>query len=460
VPNLLTTSHALWGDSAGQITGRPVGGTYQILTYGPKSRTRGGKKMKGYPVYIPGHVIETAAVRGYKGLGGAALDSHRRASRRGYSEKKWKARRVRKNSRRSSMRKNRRRSRRRSTRRSSRRRRSRRPRRNSRRRATRRNSRRRRSRAPRRNSRRRASRRRRSRRNPKYVVRNRRRRRRRVRKNQGIFGADLMKDVLTPVIGGTAGFVAARFLSNGVANIEAVRNILDKDKPAAEAENTKIAANVLGILATLGLAPKVKLIKDNQGALITGMGLALTDRLLGKVGGDMAGYLSGMGEYVSQPLGEYVSQPLGEYVSQPLGGLGGGVGAYAKLPAWSGYDYATAGMGETLYAAAGLGADPGNQALVDSAIDSAEGMTMAAAAGMGETLYAAAGLGAEADASLKSMYAKMQTPFASIYTPTDMARPVSDSMPFARPVPDSLYTPEGRGYAGGLFARNLFAGML
>jgi hypothetical protein len=289
------------------------------------------------------------------------------------------------------------------------------------------------------------------------------RRRRRVRRNQGIFGADLMKDVLTPVIGGTAGFVAARVLSNGIANVEAVRNILDKDKPAAEAENTKIAANVLGILATLGLATKVPMVKQNQGALITGMGLALTDRLLGKITGDSAAYLSGgFGEYVSQPLGEYVSQPLGEYVSQPLGGMGG-VGAYAKLPAWSGYDYATAGMGQTLYAAAGLGADPGNQALVDAALDQAEAQgntVMAAAAGMGETLYAAAGLGAEADSSLQQMYSRRQIPFASDYTPTDLARPVSQNMPFARPVPDSLYTPEGRGYAGGLFARNLFAGML
>lgn len=326
----------------------------------------------------------------------------------------------------------------------------------------------------RRKSTRRNSRRRRSRRNPKYVVANRGRRRRkssrrnksrrrRVRRNQGFFGADLMQDVLVPVLGGTAGFIGARVLSNGLANIDAVRGILDKDKPAADATGTKIAGNVLGIIATLGLAPKVKVIKDNQGAIITGMGLALTDRLLGMVGGDMGAYLGSFGEYVTQPLGEYVTQPLGEYVTQPLG-------AYVADPGMGETLYAAAGMGgPVLEAAAGMGApvleaaagyhegvDPGDQSGIDRTMDAMEYAT----AGMGETLYAAAGLGAEADATLKKMYAESQPPFASIQTPTDIARPVTKNMPYARPVPDSLVTPEGKGYAGGLFARNLFAGML
>ena len=259
-----------------------------------------------------------------------------------------------------------------------------------------------------------------------------------------MFGADIMNDVLMPVAGGTAGFVAARFLSNGLANVEGIRGILDKDKPAADAENTKIAANALGIIATLGLSEKVPMIKKNRGALITGMGLALVDRLLGKVTGDAAGYLSGMGEYVSQPIGEYVSQPLGEYVSQPLG---------ETL-------YAAAGMGGLGYA---LGADPADQGGVDRSMD-----VMEAAAGMGNaaqqamaggTMYATAGLGAESDAGLKAFYAQEQPSFASIQTPTDIAMPVTGGMPYARPVPETVVTPEGKGYAGGLFARNLFAGM-
>jgi hypothetical protein len=243
-------------------------------------------------------------------------------------------------------------------------------------------------------------------------------------------GVNWMQDVLKPVAGGTAGFVAARVLSNGLANIEPVRNVLDKGMTAADAGNTKIAANVLGIVATLGLATRVKVIRDNQGALITGMGLALTDRLLGKLGGDAGAYLSGMGEYVSQPLGEYVSQPLGAYRAMDVMEAAAGMGQYE----------AAAGMGETLYAAAGMG-------------------TMYATAGLG-TLYAAAGLGGEADSRLKKMYAREQPPFASIQTPTDLALPVDRSMPYAKPVPDSMVTPEGRGWAGGLFSRHLFGGML
>lgn len=380
--------------------------------YGPGSKSRSGKTIKGYPVYVPGHVVERAAVRRYRGLGGAAKRSHsRRSSRRG------SRRGVRRNSRRKSMRRNRRRSRRRSTRR-----------------------------------------------NPRYVVANRRRsrgrrrRRRRVRRNQ-FMGVNWMRDVLTPVVGGTAGFVGARVLSNGLANVEAIRNVLDKDKPASEAANTKIAGTVLGIVATIGLGSKVKIIRDNQGALVTGMGLALVDRLLGRVTGDAAAYLSGMGEYVSQPLGEYVSQPLGAYVSDPS------MGEYVSQPLGNTL-YAAAGLG-TMYATAGYneGVDPANQGTVDSMMDVMEaaagvsGPAMEAAAGVG-TLYAAAGLGREADASLKAYYARHQPPFESIQTPTDVARPVTATMPYARPVPDSLVTPEGRGYAGGLFARNLFAGML
>lgn len=270
-----------------------------------------------------------------------------------------------------------------------------------------------------------------------------------------------MKDVVTPVVGGTAGFVGARVLSNGIANISGVRNILDSGKSAAEAQNTKIAANVLGILATLGLSTKVRLIRSNQGALITGMGLALTDRLLAKLTGPTADYLSGMGEYVNQPLGEYVNQPLGAYVQDPSHGMGEYVnqplGTYnegmdpgdqsgvdglmdvMEAAAGAGQYEAAAGMG-TLYAAAGMGD------------------TMYATAGLG-TLYAAAGLGAEADSRLKRMYAREQPPFVSTQTPTDMALTVNRTMPYARPVPSGLVTPEGRGYAGGLFARHLFGGM-
>ena len=82
---------------------------------------------------------------------------------------------------------------------------------------------------------------------------------------------------------------------------------------------------------------------------------------------------------------------------------------------------------------------------------------MQAAAGMG-TMYATAGLG-EADARLQKMWGRNPPPFVSIQTPTGVALNVDRTLPFARPVPDSMVTPEGRGFAGGIFARSLYAGM-
>ena len=395
--NMLAASKVKYVGRGKNRMGRASGRLYQMVEYGTKSRGRpnkGGtrKMLTGYPVLVPSSVSLNAYVRKYR-FGGAAKDAHKRALTSGYAEHK-------KSSRRRGIAKNRRTS-------------------------------------MRRNSRRRTT------RNPRYVVMNRRHRkssrkgRRRVRRNP--FGADLMTDVLTPVAGGTAGFVAARFLSNGIANVAGIRDILDKGKEAATAENTKLAANALGILATLGLATKVDMIRRHRGALITGMGLALTDRLLRRVTGKTADYLGGFGEYVSSPLGEYVNQPLGAYVQTP------GFGEYVNQP--------LSGMGDTLYAAAGAeyatagyaeGVDPANQSGVDGMMD-----VMEAAAGMGDTLYAAAGMGEEE-----------QPPFVSTQTPTSQALEVDTTMPYSRPVPSGLVTPEGRGYAGGLFARNLFAGML
>jgi hypothetical protein len=252
-------------------------------------------------------------------------------------------------------------------------------------------------------------------------------------------GADLMRDVVTPVIGGTVGFVAARLLSNGLANVAQLRDMLDSGADAAGAANTKIAANLLGIAATLGLSTQVAIIRQNRGALVTGMGLALTDRLIQRfsAGSSYAGYL---GEYVDQPMSGF-----GEYVDQPMSGLG-------TL-------YAAAGLGApTLYAAAGYaeGVDPANQAGVDGLMD-----VMEAAAGVQE---AAAGLGTtmgsgEADAKLAAMYARRQPPWTSIQDPVTPALAVTGEMPFDKEITASLVTPEGKGFAGGVFARHLFAGM-
>jgi hypothetical protein len=428
--NMLAVSKLKFRGAGSHRVGTPKGRYYQLVEYGPKS----GRKFRraGYPVLIPPHVSQHSYVRKFR-FGGAAKDAHARAKAGGYAERRrysrWRkppASWSRKSSKKMT--------------------------------------------ANKRSSRRRSS----MRKNQKWVVANRRRKHgRRMRRNTGALssvlgGADLMRDVVTPVIGGTVGFVAARLLSNGLANVTQLRGMLDSGAvDAAGASNTKIAANLLGIAATLGLSTKVSLIRQNRGALVTGMGLALTDRLIQRfsAGSSYGGYLSGFGEYVDQPMsglgatmyaaagiGEYVDQPMsgfGEYVDQPMSGLGSA----------------------TLYAAAGVGdydegVDPADQGNVDRMMNGMEGSdTMQAAAGMG-IMQAAAGMG-EADAKLQAMWSQNRPPFTSIEMPSGVAMPVTATLPLDRPIRTSLVTPEarvgstpeGRGYAGGLFARNLFAGM-
>lgn len=294
------------------------------------------------------------------------------------------------------------------------------------------------------------------RRNAKYVVANRRRSRRsrRITGNRrrrglhrNIFGTDVMKDVLVPVAGGTVGFVAARLLSNGLSQVAAVRNVLDASDPTGA--NTKLAANALGILATLGLGMKVPMIKRHQGALVTGMGLALADRLLGRVTGPAASYL---GEYFEQPMGEYFEQPLGAYVLDPSAG----VGEYFEQPVSGLGDirYATAGLGDVRYATAGVAGamdDPANQDSLDALMDVAE-----AAAGVGID-QAAAGYGGLGQATIPPV---RDIGFRSTVTPTDVAANITKEIPYTRPVETSLVTPEGKGFAAGIFGRHLFGAML
>jgi len=90
-----------------------------------------------------------------------------------------------------------------------------------------------------------------------------------------------LKSMVKPVGLGAGGFLAARLLGSGAAKISGITNMLDKSDPIG-APNTKIAANALGIVATLLLAPRVPFIRANREALVVGMGLALVDRLIAK----------------------------------------------------------------------------------------------------------------------------------------------------------------------------------
>jgi len=323
-----------------------------------------------------------------------------------------------------------------------------------------------------------------SRRNPIYVPQttgmSKNRRRHRLRRNFfKLYGKDVITDIAMPAGYATAGFLAANALSNLAANSDQVRGVLDAGRPADAALATKSIVNAAVIAGALGLsawahrAGKMSMITENATPVLTGMGLALIARLLRGTG--MASYL---GEYVEQPMGAF-----GEYVEQPMQGLG----AYVDDPSHGmGREtyYAAAGLGrETYYAAAGYheGIDPANQEGVDGLMDvmEATGNTvMEAAAGVGQTYYAAAGLGGVGEyieeTDIDGWYGKhpdfvrpgsmteggrMEPPFASIQTPVEGAKLITGEMPYERKIPSSLVTPEGRGYAGGLFARNLFAGM-
>jgi hypothetical protein len=331
---------------------------------------------------------------------------------------------------------------------------------------------------------------RRSKRNPIYVPQttglSKNRRGRRLRRNFfKLYGKDVITDIAMPAGYATGGFLIANALSNLAANSDQVRGVLDAGRGADAALATKSVANAAVIAGALGLAAWAsksgnKMITENATPVLTGMGLALFARLLRGTG--LAPYLGRLGEYVEQPMGGF-----GEYVEQPMQGLG----AYVDDPSHGmGRDatyYAAAGLGrETYYAAAGYheGIDPANQEGVDGLMDvmEAAGQTgtpvMEAAAGVGQTFYAAAGLGGFGEyieeTDVDGWYAKnpsfvrpgsmtdggrMEPPFASIQTPVEGAKLITGEMPYERKIPSSLVTPEGRGYAGGVFARHLFGGM-
>lgn len=380
---------------------RTVGGPgslYQIVEYGKK--TSKGKR-RGYPVMMPASIVTSAAVRRFK-FGGIAKRKHE--AKRARMAK---------------------------------------------------------------NSRRRRGSRRGTRRNPRYVVMN--GRRRRMRRNLAVYGVDVVKGIVVPGVSVLGGLVAARALAMGAVQSDAVRNLLDRDSAPDAAWKTRVAANVVGIAGTLALGATrfAAPYRATLGWAVAGMGASLAGMALARLlpNQPWAQALAGMGEYVNQPLsgmryaaagiGEYVNQPLGAYVTDPSAGMG----EYVEQPL-SGVQYATAGLG-TLYAAAGAdNIDPSDQGAIDGLMDVMEAAagTMEAAAGMG-TLYAAAGMGAEADQELQDMYAALQPPFASIQTPTDIAKPIDHEMVSTKPVKASLVTAEGRGgYSGGLFAGTLFGG--
>jgi hypothetical protein len=320
-----------------------------------------------------------------------------------------------------------------------------------------------------------------------------------------------------PVLGATAGFAASRAV-NALALMGVSKMAKEGERPSKTMESVaRLAATGAGIAATLTVGNNVALIRDNRTSIVTGMALNLIEGLVRRQAESMlanardsqespylrdmalgsssyydvshagAPYSPMMGEYVSQSLngmGEYVSQSLnggmggyiaqaaagmGEYVSQSLNG-GDGLGEYVSQ--------SLNGFGE--YAE---GVDPSDQEGVDGMINTAEAVAglsgtevMAATAGLGmtEVMAATAGLGATQGmnrgiVTRRGVYnfftqpvmpGRANIPAVSI---EDAPMPVVNmggAVPGAVPISDQVSTPEGRGYAGGIFGRHIFGTMV
>lgn len=223
-----------------------------------------------------------------------------------------------------------------------------------------------------------------------------RRGRRRVRRNQGIFGADIMTAVVVPVLGGTAGFIAARYLGNMIA----MRSLGTSDPKIG-----KTIAAVVGIPAVVALAPMNKMVSQNLGAIMLGMGMAPAEAWIRDtplLGGSPAAA-------VIMPDAAPVSPGTEPLIVEGANGIG----AYYETAASGLADYYNEGM------LGGLGAQPGNQGHVDGAMDRMEAV--------------------------------------STVVPTDLAMR-SPTMPQSAAVGESFTNQGDRGHAGGLFSRQLFSG--
>jgi hypothetical protein len=329
-----------------------------------------------------------------------------------------------------------------------------------------------------------------------YSVRKNMSKKRRMHKNP--LGSDLMA-LGRPVLGATAGFAASRAV-NALALYGLSKTKMDLSGVGAQI-GIRAAATAVGVVGTLALGDKVGLIRDNRTSIVTGMVLNVLESAVRNVAtlrltADTNPYLRNlalgasyydvshagapyspmMGEYVSQSLngdmGSYIAQAaagMGEYVSQSLNG-GDGLGEYVSQ--------SLNGFGE--YAE---GVDPSDQEGVDGMINNAEAVAglsgtevMAATAGLGmtEVMAATAGLGATQGmnrgiVTRRGVYNFFTQPVAAgrgnipTVSIEDAPMPVvgmGPAHPGAVPIGDQVSTPEGRGYAGGIFGRHIFGTMV
>ena len=275
-------------------------------------------------------------------------------------------------------------------------------------------------------------------------------------------GADLAQ-LGKPVLGAGAGFVASRLL-NAVALWGASKaNVEFLGKPAGQAL-LRLGATGVGVVATIMWGDKVGVIRNNKAPILTGMVINALESTTRAYLAPMAvrdGWnpyaasiaLGGhMGLYDVSHAGAPYSPMMGEYVAQSLNG--------------------------------DTGVDPSDQEGVDDMINKAEAyaglgtQVMAATAGLGtQVMSAAAGLYGFGDApvtrgyigrsgNLYNFFTQPSDPYGRRLTPVSTAQapmpvvPVGGPMPSAVPINENIATPEGRGYAGGIFGRHVFGTMV
>jgi hypothetical protein len=227
-----------------------------------------------------------------------------------------------------------------------------------------------------------------------------------------------MGKVITPVLGGAAGFIAARYAGNMAAT---------KDWGTTDPRKAKTAAAAIGIPAVFALSRTTPMLARHSGALVLGMGLAAAESWLRDtplLGGSRAA--AAVIEDLPLPVDDVLpgTAPLVDEPGEQTIVEGDGLSSY--------YGYATNADGQALsddyYTASMLGstADPSNQSAVEASLDSME-------ANGGDV------------------------PAISTIDPTGLALRAR-RWPQTAPVRERFANGD-RGQAGGLFARNLFSGM-
>jgi len=242
---------------------------------------------------------------------------------------------------------------------------------------------------------------------------------------RNLFGADVMRDVVAPVLGGTVGFVAARYAGNMLSA---------RVSQLADPRYGKLAAAAVLIPATFAAARMYPgMVRQNAGAAVLGIGLAAAESSLRNTP-----LLGGAPQAAILASGPAASGPTAAGAYYATAGLGRG---YDVSHAGAPYQ-GMLGMG-TMYAAAGIGeyVEQPMSGLGDS----------------GDGISGINDLGAPGDqGAVDSSMNRMES--ISTINPTDLALRAPN-----RPQVKRVTTPFAsgdEGYAGGTFARHLFSGMV